>query len=662
MCGFAGFVALGRDRTEEWLTATVRGMAGALRHRGPDDAGEWTDPQAGVALGFRRLSIIDLSPAGHQPMVSASGRYVVTFNGEAYNFQAVRRELQQAGRAPAFRGHSDTEVLLAAVEAWGLEAALTRLVGMFGFALWDRQQRRLHLVRDRLGVKPLYYGRAGSHFLWGSELKALRRHPAFDAPIDRGSVADLMRFSYVPAPHTIYAGVHKLLPGTVLTLDTETGETRTRAYWSARAAAEAGLADPFRGTPAEAADALDALLRDAVGLRMVADVPLGVFLSGGIDSSTVVALMQAQSPRPVKTFSIGFHEQGYNEAAHAREVARHLGTEHTEMYATPEQALAVIPLLPRLYDEPFADSSQIPTYLVSELARRDVTVALSGDGGDELFAGYNRYVWGRGIWNRMRRVPRPARRAAAAGLRALSPDAWDRVFGALGPVLPGALRQRMPGDRLHKLAGVLGVGSPDEMYRRLVSVWNEADGVVLGADSRPPAYADDGRAAPLDDFTLRMMQLDLVTYLPDDILVKVDRASMGVSLEAREPLLDHRLVEFAWRLPLGMKMEGVQGKRVLRDVLYRYVPSELIERPKMGFGIPIDGWLRGPLRGWAEDLLDEGRLRREGFLDPARVRGVWREHLSGRRNHQYALWNVLMFQAWHEAQRAEAAEPALEAA
>ncbi|HEX6039715.1 asparagine synthase (glutamine-hydrolyzing) [Longimicrobium sp.] len=662
MCGFTGFVALSRDRSEEWLASTVRAMAGSLRHRGPDDAGEWVDAPAGVALGFRRLSIIDLSPAGHQPMVSASGRYVITFNGEAYNFEAVRRELAGAGLAPAFRGHSDTEVVLAAVEAWGLEAAVRRFVGMFAFALWDRRERRLHLVRDRLGVKPLYYGRMGSAFLWGSELKSLRRHPAFDAEVDRSSIADLLRVAYVPAPHTIYAGVHKLLPGTILTLDAETGRTETRAYWTARGAAEAGLADPFRGTEAEAVDALDALLRDAVGLRMVADVPLGVFLSGGIDSSVVVAQMQAQSTRPVKTFSIGFREEAYDEAAHAREVARHLGTDHTELYATPEEAQAVIPLLPSLYDEPFADSSQIPTYLVCSLARQHVTVALSGDGGDELFAGYNRYFWGRGVWDRVGGVPRPLRRAAAAGMRALSPGAWDRVFGALGPVLPGAMRQRMPGDRLHKLAGVLGVGGPDEMYRRLVAVWNESGGVVRGADVHSPAYEEDGRAAPLDDFTLRMMQRDLVSYLPDDILVKVDRASMGVSLEAREPLLDHRLVEFAWRLPLSMKMEGVRGKKVLREVLYRYVPREMVERPKMGFGIPIHAWLRGPLRPWAEELLDEGRLRNEGFFDAARVRAVWRDHLSGRRNRQYQLWGVLMFQAWHQAQRAPAAAPAREAA
>jgi asparagine synthase (glutamine-hydrolysing) len=661
MCGFAGFVSIARDWPADRLTRVAREMAGALSHRGPDDAGEWVDEQAGVALGFRRLSIIDLSPAGHQPMVSASGRYVITFNGEAYNFEAVRRELVQAGLAPAFRGHSDTEVVLAAVEAWGVEGAVGRLVGMFAFALWDRRERRLHLVRDRLGVKPLYYGRAGSTFLFGSELKALRRHPAFTASLDRRSIADLMRYNYVPAPHTIYEGFHKLLPGTILTLDAA-GEAEVRTYWSARAAAEAGTADPFRGSYAEAVDALDALLRDAVGLRMVADVPLGVFLSGGIDSSTVVALMQAQSARPVKTFSIGFHEEGYNEAVHAREVARHLGTEHTELYVTPEEAQAVIPLLPSLYDEPFADASQIPTYLVSALARRDVTVALSGDGGDELFGGYNRYFWGRQIWDRIGWMPRGARRAAAASLRALSPEAWEGVFRTLGPVLPRALRQRMPGDRLHKLAGVLGVGSPDEMYRRLASVWNESGGVVLGADARPPAYAADGRAAPLDDFTLRMMQLDLITYLPDDILVKVDRASMGVSLEAREPLLDHRLVEFAWHLPLSMKMQGVQGKRVLREVLYRYVPREMVERPKMGFGIPIDAWLRGPLRPWAEELLDEGRLRREGFFDAARVRATWRDHLSGRRNWQYQLWGVLMFQAWHQAQGAPAAEPAREAA
>jgi asparagine synthase (glutamine-hydrolysing) len=419
-----------------------------------------------------------------------------------------------------------------------------------------------------------------------------------------------------------------------------------RTYWSARAVAEAGTANPFVGTFANAVDELDALLRDAVGLRMIADVPLGVFLSGGIDSSTVAALMQAQSSRPIKTFSIGFHEEAYNEARHAAAVARHLGTDHTELYVTAEEALAVIPRLPRMYDEPFADASQIPTFLVSQLARRHVTVALSGDGGDELFAGYNRYFWGRGIWNRIGWMPATMRRALAGSLTALSPEMWERIFGALGAVLPQVMKQRTPGDQLHKLAGVLAVQSADEMYWRLTSAWNDPGALVLGAEEHPSAFTDAERVARLPDFTLRMMQLDLITYLPDDLLVKVDRASMAVSLEAREPLLDHRLAEFAWRLPLEMKMQGTLGKRVLREVLYRYVPRELIERPKMGFGIPIHSWLRGPLREWAEELLSESRLRREGIFVPQIVRHAWCEHLSGRRNWQYRLWGVLMFQAW----------------
>jgi asparagine synthase (glutamine-hydrolysing) len=627
-------------------------MAEQMAHRGPDDAVEWVDASSGLALGFRRLAIVDLSPAGRQPMHSASGRYVIIFNGEVYNFRAVRAELE--GRGHRFRGGSDTEVLLTAIEVWGLADAIRRFVGMFAFALWDRQERSLHLVRDRLGIKPLYYGWGDGTFLFGSELKALAAHPAFRPQIDRDALALFMRHGYVPAPYAIYRGVWKLPPGSILTLRSRDDRDALPApFWSAREVVEDAVAEPFSGSEQEATSQLDELLREAVALRMIADVPLGAFLSGGIDSSTVVALMQAQSGQPVKTFTIGFHEGEYDEARHAAAVARHLGTDHTELTVTPEEARTVIPLLPTMFDEPFADSSQIPTYLVSQLARRHVTVSLSGDGGDELFGGYNRYFWGRSIWRRIGWAPLAVRALSTRALTALSPADWDRQFARLAPLLPPSLRQRTAGDKLHKLAGVLEVDSPEQLYWGLVSQWKETDLVIDGREP-PTALTDRARWAALPDFTQRMMFLDLISYLPDDILAKVDRASMAVSLEARVPLLDHRVVAFAASLPLSLKIRDGQGKWLLRQVLYRYVPRELIERPKMGFGVPIDSWLRGPLREWAEELLDERRLRDEGFFQPQPIRLKWQEHLSGERNWQYQLWNVLQFQAWLECWTAAA--------
>jgi asparagine synthase (glutamine-hydrolysing) len=623
-------------------------MAAQIAHRGPDDSGEWVDDAAGYAVAFRRLSIIDLSPAGHQPMHSASGRYLLAYNGEVYNFEDIRTELRQSGLAPEFRGHSDTEVMLAAFEAWGVEAAVRRFIGMFAIALWDRRLQRVHLIRDRMGVKPLYLGRAGSTFFFASELKALRAHPEFAGDIDRDALAAYFRYGYVPAPLTIYRGVEKVMPGTIVTI-AAAGEVEQTTYWSVSAAAEQGMKNRFTGSDAEAEERLDFLLRDAVRLRMISDVPLGVFLSGGVDSSVVAALMQAQSSRPVKTFSIGFLEEGFDEAVHAAAVARHLGTEHHELYVTPEEAMAVIPRLATMYDEPFADSSQIPTHLVSAMARAHVTVSLSGDGGDELFGGYYRYFAGQRAWKKIARLPRPVRSAVSRSIGMLSMNTWDRTFAAARWMTPRRLRQSRAGERLYKLARILDTTDADAMYFELVTLWQD---LVRGGREPLLPVSDRSRWPPLADPVERMMYFDQITYLPDDILVKVDRASMAVSLEAREPLLDHRLVEMAWTLPLSMKIRDGKGKWLLRKVLDRYVPQELIDRPKMGFGVPVGAWLRGPLRAWAEALLDARRLRGEGFLDVDVVRTAWTEHLDGRGHWEHHLWTVLMFQAWLEEQEA----------
>jgi asparagine synthase (glutamine-hydrolysing) len=621
-------------------------MADALRHRGPDDAGAWADPRSGIALGHRRLAILDLSANGHQPMISAGGRYVLAYNGELYNFPDLRGELVAMGTV--FRGHSDTEVLLAAIDQWGFDASLPRLNGMFAFALWDTVARQLHLARDRLGEKPLYLGWFGRTLLFGSELKALRAHPAFSAEVDRDVLALYLRHNCVPAPYSIYRGVWKLPPATTVSIRADSAPEdppRFSSYWSLREVAERGLDAPSTAT-SDLVEQLDALLSDAVACRLEADVPLGAFLSGGIDSSTIVALMQRQSSRPVKTFSIGFDDPAYDESDAAAGVARHLGTEHVELRLTPNETLEVVPRLAELYDEPFADSSQIPTVLVSELARRHVTVSLSGDGGDELFGGYNRYVWCPRIWNRVRAVPRTVRRGSAAALLKVPQRTWDSLFTVTGPVLPARLNLRMPGLKVHKLAEVLP--SPDmmAMYRTLASHWKDPAKVILGATEPTTMLSAPGRWPAIEDPVAQMMYLDTVTYLPDDILVKVDRATMSVGLEARVPFLDHRLVEFAWTVPLQAKLRNGQGKWLLRQVLSRYVPPSLTERPKMGFGLPLGDWLRGPLRGWAEDLLSEGRLVREGFFDPVPVRRLWAEHLSGRGDWPYHIWDVLMFQAW----------------
>lgn len=634
MCGITGIF---NDSTD--LQTRVTAMSAALRHRGPDDSGVWTDAAAGVALGFRRLAILDLSPGGHQPMTSASGRFTIVFNGEIYNYLDLRANL-----GANWRGTSDTEVILAGCEAWGLTATIKRLNGMFACAVWDAREKTLTLARDRLGIKPLYYGWSGGIFLFGSELKSLRAHPAFAGEIDRDALALYLRLGYLPAPHSIYQNIKKLPPASLLTLRCAApGEAAPAEYWSARAAIQAGLENPFAGSEREALDTLEAQLRRSIGLRMVADVPLGAFLSGGIDSSLVVALMQAQSPRPVKTFSLGFAEAGYDEAAQARAVAQRLQTEHSELYVTPAEALAVIPRLPTLYDEPFADSSQIPTLLVSQMARQQVTVALSGDGGDELFGGYNRYRLVERLWRRMQTLPPGARQLLSAALTGLRPAIWSRLAGRFLP---------NPADKAAKLAETLLLENPQAIYLNLISQWKNPGQLLLRGHEAHSPLTDSAAWLKNASPTERMMALDLLTYLPDDILAKVDRASMGVSLEARAPLLDdHETVELAWRLPLRLKIRNGQGKWILRQILARHLPAKMMERPKQGFAIPLHSWLRGPLRDWAAALLDENRLRREGFFDPAPIRQQWQAHLSGQSNQQAALWAVLMFEAWLEHEK-----------
>jgi asparagine synthase (glutamine-hydrolysing) len=637
MCGIAGFWL--RKETGHEPTQLLHRMGNTLAHRGPDDSGIFFDKNAGLGLSFRRLSIIDLTAEGHQPMASASGRYTIVFNGEVYNYEDIRTELG----AQTWRGHSDTEVILAAVERWGLDAAVRRFVGMFAFALWDTFERRLHLVRDRVGIKPLYYGRVEENFVFASELKALKVFPGFQTVIDRDSLAAYMRCAYVPAPHSIYQGMHQLRPGHILTLNSPAACPILSAYWSAAEMARNGVDSRLQGSDTEIIEQLHEKLNDAVRLRMIADVPLGAFLSGGIDSSAVVALMQSQSSRPIKTFTIGFHEDKYNEAAHAHKIAEHLGTEHTEFFVTPQDALDVVPLLPSMYDEPFADSSQIPTHLVAKLARRHVTVALSGDGGDELFCGYTRYAFVHSLWNVLRKIPGPAARGAAKLMHLVPSGLIDSTLGRLPA--PQRLRNGA-GQKVHRLAEHLAARDPAEIYLRTLTMWPDPSTVVLNSHEYQAMSQAIRRFVDMPDVREMAMLTDLTNYLPDDILTKVDRASMAVGLEARVPLLDHRIVEFAWRLPLRFKVRDGKTKWVLRQVLYRYVPAELVERPKMGFGVPIDLWLRGQLREWAEDLLSPEALGRHSLFSVKPIRERWEQHVSGARDWHYLLWPVLMFQAW----------------
>jgi len=656
MCGLTGYLDADGGSYEE-MAKRLELMTHAISHRGPDADGLWVDKEAGVGLGHRRLSIVDLSAAGQQPMTSSSGRFVMVFNGEIYNHQDIRRDIVRQSDNVGWRGHSDTETLLVGFDTWGVVATVKKSVGMFAFALWDRQEKTLTLGRDRMGEKPLYYGWQGEGnngaFLFGSELKALRQHPSFYSQIDRNALCLLLRYNYIPAPHAIYQRIRKLEPGTLLTVSLETRTSEKYTYWSVSETVVKGCSDPFSGGPEAAVDGLEELLKRSIGEQMVADVPVGAFLSGGVDSSAVVALMQSQSNEAVKTFTIGFSEARFDEAVYARAVAKHLGTEHTELYVSPEQVLAVIPKLPELYCEPFADSSQIPTFLVAQLAQQQVKVSLSGDGGDELFCGYNRYLMTQLLWKKMSHVPRGARQFVAHGLGAMTPARINAVLAPIQQLLPDKFKLNNLSDKMHKASDVLSSRNLDELYKGLVSQWEDPASVVL--DGGEPADSMISSIQTLEglDEIQKMMAMDAVSYLPDDILVKLDRAAMGVSLEGRVPFLDHRIVEYSWQLPLSMKLKDGVGKWVLRQVLYRHVPKKLIDRPKMGFALPISEWLRGPLKDWAEALLDEKRLKQEGFFDPLPIRQKWAEHKSCTRDWHSQLWSILMFQVWLEAEKSE---------
>lgn len=635
MCGIAGFLNSPTATTFE----TAQQMAEKLHHRGPDDFGIWQNNDIGLSLIHTRLSVLDLSPAAHQPMHSPNGRYTIVFNGEIYNHLDLRNEL-----SIAWKSHSDTETLLAAFEAWGVEKTLQKTVGMFAIALWDNHKQQLYLARDRMGEKPLYYGFQNSVFMFASELKALKTHPYFEEKIDRNAIALQMRHNYIPHPWSIYQGIHKLQPGTYATIQPNSTNVTITPYWKLHDHIQLDM--PVSAD--QAINSLDALLKKTIRDQMLSDVPLGAFLSGGIDSSLVTALMQTQSSSRIKTFTIGFDQPGYNEAEFAKAVAQYLGTEHTELYVTDQDALNVIPRLSTLYDEPFSDSSQIPTFLVSQMTKQHVTVALSGDGADELFGGYNRYLWAESLWNRFKNIPLPIRHGMHSLITQTSAEKLNTFFESLA-LLPKKLRYNNIGDKLHKLASILPSTSREMLYLNLISNNNQPQQFIIGADEPLCAFQHLQDVNQLD-FISQMMYADAMGYLPGDILTKVDRASMGVSLETRAPFLDHRVVEAAWTLPLSLKIHEGQSKWILRQILYKYVPKELIERPKMGFGAPIGIWLRGPLREWAEELLNEDRLRREGFFYPQPIRQKWEEHLSGKRNWQYQLWDILMFQSWLEKQ------------
>jgi asparagine synthase (glutamine-hydrolysing) len=651
MCGITGFYDSKASQTD--LDSQALTMANQLESRGPDDFGVWSDSKSGLAFAHRRLSVLDLSVAGHQPMISHSGRFVLTFNGEIYNHIELRSKLT---KIYSWKGLSDTETILACIEEWGLDETLKNIVGMFAFALWDSENMDLYLVRDRIGEKPLYYGWQNEVFLFGSDLNSLSIHQSFENIIDRDALALYLRHSYIPAPYSIYQGIGKVVPGTIVKLSMNNILSKTLVdlkvsnYWSYRDTVLNGQINPIIGTDDNAINDLENLLMSATKSQMLSDVPLGAFLSGGVDSSAVVALMQKQSVRPIQTFSIGFSDTQYNEAKYAKLVAKHLKTEHNELYISHKDAMEVIPLLPSLYSEPFSDSSQIPTYLVSKLAKKNVTVAISGDGGDELFGGYNRYMWTSKVHNKTKKIPKVLSRFIANRILSIPPRNSEKFLNSIFNYLPNSFRVTHSGDKLHKLAGILTADSKNEIYNRLTSHWCIPTSVVKGS-VEPITILTSNDIPHFSSFEEQMMYLDMLSYLPDDILTKVDRAAMGVSLETRVPFLDHRVVEFAARLPLSMKIRNGTGKWILRQVLERHVPNKLIDRPKMGFSIPIDEWLRGPLRDWAEELLDEVRLESEGFFYPKPILKMWHEHLLKKRNWQHELWDILMFQAWLQGRK-----------
>jgi len=622
-------------------------MMAPIAHRGPDDSGLWIEPEAGLGFGFRRLAILDLSETGHQPMASSSGRFVIVFNGEIYNYRDLKRDLEQNG--VGFRGGSDTEVILAGIEQWGIRDTVGRLAGMFAIAVWDRRERSLSLIRDRLGIKPLFVYRKPGLVTFGSEIKALVAGPEFDREIDVDSVAQYLRYLYVPAPHSIYRHVSKILPGTIVTIrDPAAPFPQPETYWSINDVAIRGLANPTTDSPEEALHELEALLTRSIEQHMIADVPLGALLSGGVDSSTIVALMQRAATRPIKTFSVAFDAREHNEAPEAARVASYLGTDHTEVLVTGDEALSVVPKLPDMFDEPHGDISQIPAFLISGVARQHVTVALSGDGGDELFGGYNRYVYGERILKRARQVPRAARQFIAAGIGVLSAEEWDRAHEVVAPLLPRGLKHRLPGDKLHKVRRLIRSDNVASMYRSLISAWQQPESVVRGTNGREDEFGRMLLSERPARLLHRMMLADQLTYLADDQLAKMDRVSMAVSLELRVPFLDHRVAEYSWRLPASLKVRDGTGKWLLKELLYRLVPRELVDRPKQGFSVPIDGWLRGQLRDWAEELLRPEVLARDGLLNPDPIREKWNALKNGRSEGALAMWSVLMLQAWRQ--------------
>lgn len=646
MCGIAGFLSAKSRYSSDAMKGIIGAMSTSIAHRGPDHSGEWLDCDKGIALGHQRLSIIDLSPSGNQPMLSRDGRYVIIFNGEIYNFRELREELLALGHK--FIGDSDTEVLLASIIVWGMENALKKSRGMFALALWDNSENRLFLARDRFGEKPLYYYSADGLFLFASELKALHKHPGFNPEINRNMLCLYFRHNYIPAPNCIYKNTSQVLPGTYLCVNKEGTVSKPETYWSFSDVAIESNKNPFEGSEQDAENRLQDLLEDSVREQMISDVPLGAMLSGGIDSSCIVALMQKSSDKNVRTFSVAYDDAVYNEAEYAAEVAKHLGTDHTELHIKSSDAIDLIPSLSQIYDEPFSDASQLPTTLISRLTRDHVTVALTGDAGDELFGGYNRYFWASRIDKLFGHIPKNIRNMISRCLTAPSVRSWDSLFKATEKVVPSRFRFSLPGDKIYKLASVLNYSDSHDLYKRLVSHWQEPESLIK--DGQEPVFLGNIEKPVKGDmeFSRRMMYLDSLSYLPYDILCKVDRAAMFSSLETRVPFLDPRIVEFAWSLPGQYLIRGGQGKWLLRQVLYKHVPRKLIDRPKMGFGVPIDSWLRGPLRDWAEDLLDEEKIRQQGYLNPKPIRQAWQEHLSGHRNWQYHIWDVLMFQAWRE--------------